>query len=394
MQTPSAQLDPVQQRNRELSILNDIAHALNRSADLAQALEGALARVAELFDLQTGWIWLYHPDTGKSYLAAAQNLPPALADRPRLMEGTCYCLSTYEKGDLRGAANISVITCSRLEPLVDGTDGLHCHASIPLYARGGDGGEKKLGVLNVASADWRELSDDDLRLLHTVGDMLSIAVERARLFDHSVQLGAAEERNRLAREIHDTLGQGLAGLVLQLETVDALLEAQAEPERVRRAVQQTLSLTRANLEETRRSVMDLRAAPLEGRTLAQALRQLAAQLRGEGVPVKVEIAGANRPLPQRLEAGLYRICQESLANIARHARARRVQLRLSTTPQQIRLHIEDDGCGFDPDQIPKDRYGLVGLNERARLLDGQLKIESSPGKGTRMEVTIPLEAKP
>ncbi len=386
-------LDPVEQRNRALSILNDIAHVLNRSSDLAQALEGTLARVAELFDLQTGWIWLYHPDSGKSYLAAAQNLPPALTQKPRLMEGTCTCLNTFEKGDLRGAANINIISCSRLDPLVDGTDGLRCHASIPLYARS-DGSEKKLGVLNVASADWRELSDRDLRLLHTVGDLLGIAIERARLFDQSVQLGAAEERNRLAREIHDTLGQGLAGLVLQLETVDALLEAQADPERVRQAVQQTLTLTRANLDETRRSVMDLRAAPLEGRTLAQALRQLATQVRQQGLRVKTDIVGAHHPLPLRLEAGLYRICQESLTNIVRHARAQRVQLRLNITSQQIRLYIEDDGCGFDPAQLPKDRYGLVGLNERARLLDGQLKLESSPGKGTRLEVTIPLEATP
>lgn len=131
---------------------------------------------------------------------------------------------------------------------MDGTDGLRYHASFPLYAHG-----KELGVLNVASPDWRELSPEDLRLLYSVGDLLSIAVERARLFACSAHLGAVEERNRLAREIQDTLAQGLSAIALNLETADALLEGEADPERVGRAVRQALALTRASLDEARRS---------------------------------------------------------------------------------------------------------------------------------------------
>ncbi|HJW90200.1 MAG TPA: GAF domain-containing protein [Anaerolineales bacterium] len=91
-----------------------IAEALNRSVDLEQALSAALAQVTELLGLQTGWIWLLDEASGDSYLAAAQNLPPALADNPHRMEGACHCLDTYRAGDLEGAANINVITCSRL----------------------------------------------------------------------------------------------------------------------------------------------------------------------------------------------------------------------------------------------------------------------------------------
>jgi two-component system NarL family sensor kinase len=288
---------------------------------------------------------------------------------------------------MEGAANVNVITCSRLWGLVDGTDGLRYHASIPLYAHG-----KELGVLNVASADWRELSPEDLRLLYTVGDLLSIAVERARLFARSAQLGAAEERNRLAREIHDTLAQGLSAIALHLETADALLEAGADPQRVDQAVRQAMTLTRANLEEARRSVLDLRAAPLEGRALAEALAALAEKWAAqEDLQVDFEAVGGHRPLPVRLEAGLYRIAQEALTNVARHSGARRVTLRLVTTPDQARLSVEDDGRGFDPAQVSAGRYGLVGLNERARLLGGTLRLESSPGAGTRVEVVIPLE---
>ena len=193
------------------------------------------------------------------------------------MEGSCYCLDTFRAGDLSGAANVNVITCSRLRGLVGDTGGLRYHASIPLYAQG-----KKLGVLNVASVDWRELAPDDLRLLYTVGDVLSMAIERARLFEQSADFGAVEERNRLAREIHDTLAQGLTAIILQLETADVLLDGETAGLRPRQAVQQALALARANLDEARRSMQDLRAAPLEGRTLAEALAGLAARIGRPG----------------------------------------------------------------------------------------------------------------
>ncbi len=377
----------LRRRNYELSILNTIARALNRSVELDQALQTGLLQVAELLGLHTGWVWLIHEETGKTYLAASLNLPPALANAPHRMRGNCYCLDTYEDGDLEGAANVNVVKCSRLSGLVDGTDGLRYHASIPLYAH-----EKQLGVLNVASTDWRELSADDLRLLYTIGDLLSIAIERARLFARSAQLGIVEERNRLAREIHDTLAQGLTAVSLQLESADALLEAGADPQRVRKAIRQALGLTRANLEEARRSVLDLRAAPLEGRTLLKALEALAAEWRAKsGIDIQFEATGEDRPLPVRIEAGLYRIAQEALTNISRHANARYATLQLTLTADQIHLAIEDDGQGFEPSQVPKDRYGLIGLNERTRLLGGTLCLESEPGNGTCLEVTIPLE---
>lgn len=393
--TKASSTQQLKRRNHELSILNTIADALNRSVDLAEALRVTLARVAELLDLRTGWIWLLSEETDEAYLAASQNLPPALAKNPRRMEGWCYCLDTFEAGDLAGAANVNVVACSRLKKLVDGTDGLRYHASIPLYAH-----EKKLGVLNVASPDWRELSADDLRLLHTVGDLLSIAIERARLFARSAQLGAVEERNRLAREIHDTLAQGMAGVALQLESADALLDAShdaADRERIQRALRTALALTRANLEEARRSVLDLRAAPLEGRTLPRALAALvdalAAETAARGGPrVTFEATGGARPLPVRVEVGLYRIAQEALANVLQHAEATRADVRLVATPAEVSCTVADDGRGFDPAALPEGRYGLIGMRERAKLLGGTLRLESAPAGGTRAAVVIPLEA--
>ncbi|MEJ7819205.1 MAG: histidine kinase, partial [Rubrobacteraceae bacterium] len=285
--------------NHELSILNAIARELNRSVDLGGALGFTLSRVAELLDLRTGWIWLL-ADSPEPYLAATLNLPPALAQDPARMDGGtyCYCLDTYKKGDLNGAANVNVVSCSRLKGFVDGADSLRYHASIPLYA-----GDKKLGVMNVASSEWRGLSPEDLKLLYTVGDLLSIAVERARLFDRSVEMGATEERNRLARELHDTLAQGLAATTLQLETADALIEAHAPPDKAREALKRALAITRSNLEDARRSVLDLRAAPLEGRSLSEALKLLAQRHEAEtGTPTRYKNVNGGHPLPPSVEA--------------------------------------------------------------------------------------------
>lgn len=379
--------------NRELAMLNRIAEALSRSVDLHEAVQTTLSYMADLLGLRTGWVWLLREGTDQSYLAAARNLPPGLANYPRRMEGWCYCLDTFRGGDMAGAANVNIITCTRLQALVADTDGLRYHASIPLYASRGE----KLGVLNLASPDWRELAPDDLRLLHTVGNLLSIAIERARLYARSVELGALEERARLARELHDTVAQGLTATALQLESADALLDAIHDAGRaevdVHSAVRRALELTRATLEEVRRSVMDLRAAPLEGQSLAHALRALAKrEPLPDGAHLRVSITGANYPLPPHLESGIYRIVQEAINNIARHAQARHASVRLTITPQQVRCVIRDDGRGFDPFHTPAHRFGLIGITERARLLGGTLRIQSSPGAGAVVEFTIPLKA--
>ncbi len=381
----------LERSNHELSVLNAIARELNRSVNLNDTLRFTLAQVAELLGLSTGWIWLLNEESAEPYLAAHQNLPPALANNPRRMDGTdyCYCLDSYRKGALEGAANVNVLTCSRLKGLVDGTDGLRYHASIPLYAQ-----DKNLGVMNVASPGWRSLSPDDLQLLYTVGDLLAIAVERARLFARSARLGAVEERNRLAREIHDTIAQGLTATALQLESADALIEAGSTIDKTRDRVRKALSLTRTNLEEARRSVLDLRAAPLEQRSLPGALEAMILEWKArEQTDAAFEVVGGGRPLPPRVEVALYRICQEALNNVARHAEARSVAVRLVAAPEEVRLSVEDDGKGFEEADQGGNRYGLVGLNERTKMIGGHLEVLSSTGEGTRVEVRVPLERK-
>jgi len=387
--------------NRDVAILSVIAGHLNRKIDVHEALQEVLVHVTRLLGLQTGWVWLLD-EHDKPYLAAAQSLPPYLRDYPERMTGSCLCLDTFLQGDLAGAANINVLRCSRLKNAERDKDptslGLRFHASVPIYA-----GETPIGVLNVASEDWRELAEEELQLLRIIGDQIGLAIQRARLSaEHTraaARLATIEERNRLAREIHDTLSQGLAAITLQLETADALV--MTRPERAQNAVRRALSLARANLEEARRSMVDLRAAYLHNRTLPEALATLARDMAQETIAIEFHYAPtANFPmLQQRVETAIYRIAQEALANACKHADPAHIALTLEIEDNELCLTVQDDGSGFQADEVAKEaagafgsgHFGLIGISERVKLLGGELCIQSEPGAGTCLYVCIPLE---
>ena len=384
---------PSASSSAELTTLTALAQALSGPADLAESLEAALATVADALGLETGWVWLLD-ESNEPRLAAARALPAALREHPDAMHGDCYCLKTFRAGDLRGAANVNVVWCSRLALLIDDDRGdevgrLQCHASVPLIV-----GDRRLGMLNVASRDWRVLSDAELSLLTTAGALVSLAVERSRLEAATARALAAEERNRLAREIHDTLAQGLAALTLQLEVADSLAGTNRDNDgRLQTAVTRALMLARSTLDEARSSVLDLREAPLEGRTLRNALEIMAADA-GSASAGRVGITIAADPdadagLSPAVAGGLYRVAQQAVVNAMRHADARRIVVRLTRSAADIRLRIEDDGTGFEPTEVPSDRFGLVGMRERARLLGGTLTVESGPDAGTAIDVVVP-----
>jgi two-component system, NarL family, sensor kinase len=371
---------------RELAILNAVAAALNSSVDVHQALARTLALVADLLGLETGWVWLLDPETEQFYLAAAQNLPPYLQEPVRMSGRWCRCTDLFRRGELT-PTNIDILECTRLRPAVEAHDaeatrGLRYHASVPLSFQ-----KRKLGIINVAGPSWRELTREELGLLSTIAYQTGIAVERARLAEEGTRLARAEERTRLAREIHDTLAQGLTAIGLDVE--GALRHLETDPARARQRLQRALATTRESLEEARRSVLDLRAAPLAGRPLAEALAALGRAFTSEtGVRVSVR-AEDGRALPLRTEAELYRIAQEALANVRAHAQATRVEIALRATPAETVLTIRDDGVGFAPRRAAEGRHGLLGMRERAKLLGGKLRVESRPGRGTAISVRVP-----
>jgi two-component system NarL family sensor kinase len=392
--------DPREREIARLRALNRLAHELNRTTDVQTMLDVTLATLVEVMGLQTAWIFLWTESGLTRYTAHAPaphdfalcaecGLPSGLTDNNGyyLREPPdCHCQDLLRRGLLTRAVN--VVECTRLQDAIDedsDVSGLLFHATVPIVVQG-----QPLGIINVATNEWQFLSAADLQLLTAVGSQASAAIERAWLFARSAELGAMEERNRLAREIHDTLAQGLTAITLQLETAEALLDA-ANADRARKAIHQALTLTRANLEEARRSMLDLRATPLEGRALSSALAALADEWRDKGaMQIIFESNGGSRHLPLKIELSLYRIAHEALNNVARHAQAKLVRMWLEVATERVHLVVEDDGHGFDPNDTPKDRYGLIGMNERVKLLGGEMKLETSPGKGTRVEVSVPI----
>jgi signal transduction histidine kinase len=196
--------------------------------------------------------------------------------------------------------------------------------------------------------------------------------------------GVQEERARLAREIHDTLAQSLAGIVTQLE-------ASVGGERQERA----LALARQALAEARRSVLDLSPGDLDGATLPEALEGVVAVWAGEhAVRAEVVVTGDPVPLHPEVEATVLRIAQETLTNVAKHAGARRVGVTLSFDGDEVVLDARDDGVGFDADApAGSSSFGLRGMRQRAARLAGDLTLESRPGRGTAVSVRLPALAR-
>lgn len=212
------------------------------------------------------------------------------------------------------------------------------------------------------------------------------------------ELATSRERNRLARELHDTLAHSLSAVTVQLEAVRSLWAA--NPDRAQRLLAQADETARTGLAEARRALQALRAAPLEELGLPGALRELAESA--------AQRAGASLALalPERLircptseaEQGVYRIAQETLENIVRHAEARHIEVGLAEDAAGLTLTIRDDGTGMDPAPLAPDdgeqRLGILGMRERAALIGGTFDLRSEPGRGTAVVVTVPLSGGP
>ena len=203
-------------------------------------------------------------------------------------------------------------------------------------------------------------------------------------------LTIASERRRMARELHDTLSQGLAGLILQLEAVDAHLVGN-RLERAKAILRETMEQARTTLADARRAIDDLRRSGTD--SLEDAARQEAESfITATGIPCEVSISLHTSP-PDLVTEAAIRAVSEALTNIARHARAQTAKLRIVFIEEQneLQIAISDDGIGFDPDVIGAGHYGLLGMRERVRLAGGSLEVLSEMGKGTQIVIRFPLE---
>lgn len=234
-----------------------------------------------------------------------------------------------------------------------------------------------------------------LAQLHEANERLESALAEnaelhAKLLVQAREAGVQDERERLAREIHDTLAQGLAGILTQLQGAQETLE---DPNTTRRRLDLAVGLARDGLVEARRSVHAVGPALLARSHLPAAVEDAARRWsREHGIDAEASVVGDPRPLHEDIEETVLRAAQEALANVAAHARAQRVGLTLTYMDDLVSLDVRDDGSGFDPEghtPVTGRGYGLSGMRRRVQRLTGRLVVESAPGEGTALSISLP-----
>jgi signal transduction histidine kinase len=234
-----------------------------------------------------------------------------------------------------------------------------------------------------------EFGESDQDMIEMLAAHAAIAIENARLYEQSRELSIAEERNRLARELHDSVTQKLFGLVLTAEAAATMIER--DHEKARAEVVELRVLAQEALDELRSLVFELRPASIEAEGLATALRKHVDVLRRVyRREIALELRGNSAGLPE-VEREVLRIAQEALQNALRHAQADTIEVRLQSEDGRLRLAISDDGVGFEPaaPALRSRRLGLTSMEERAEAIGGSLSIESQPGAGTTIELEVP-----
>ncbi|HZC84940.1 MAG TPA: PAS domain S-box protein [Rubrobacter sp.] len=252
---------------------------------------------------------------------------------------------------------------------------------LPLVYRG-----RALGTINLYYLPGQEPGEDESVFLGAVADQTAVAVENARLFATAQDTAALEERQRLARELHDSVSQALYGIVLGTDAARTLLDR--DPGRVAEPLEYVLSLAKAGLAEMRALIFELRPESLATEGLIAALEKQAAlvQARHE---LAVHAALCDEPdAPLEVKETVYRVAQEALNNTVKHAQAKEVELRLEKDASGILLEVRDDGKGFDPANSFPGHLGLKSMRERVARLGGTFRIESTPEEGTRIRVRI------
>lgn len=373
--------------NRELLALNSIARSLSQSLDLKETLQAAAEAMLDALDAQLSWVRLSDD---------ASRLPAVRASRGVLAQTSDELLLAMPDLAAGAETTSASYTVSRGD---DGADGqaLWQFAVTPLGVKGA-----LLGTAGVAT-DRRPLDQQRIQLLEAIGKQLALAIERCRLYAE-VQLARdwrgqllqrlinaqEQERRRIARDLHDDTAQVLTALRLVLERLPGS-DAASGSETAR-----ALAFCRQAEDGIDKIMYDLRPALLDDLGVRQAIEFYAQQrLEPAGVGLHITVTGEERRLPDEIEEAVFRVLQESVANVVKHARATRVAIRLEYNGGSLAAEVEDDGCGFDAELDPDVRHprrglGLIGMRERMGLIGGTLQVRSRPGAGTLVRATVPL----
>lgn len=408
----------VQSRTKQLSILNAVALTVNQSLNLNDILNRALDEVLKLAGIDVVAIFLQDTSQGELKLCASRGLSESaarLAYQIGLLDNSCG--GVMEMGRAVVVPDLSPYRGRGAQSLK--RERINALMHVPLITKG-----CALGSMCVGTRGHLQFDGEEQNLLTAIGNQIAIAVENARLYAEVQRRGRLrgelltktlaaqeEERKRIARELHDDVSQSLTALLYEAEDG---LEMDSQPSTQTR-LQSIRDLTQHTLDNIHKLIFDLRPSMLDQLGLVPALRWLAeTRLETKGIRVTVNASSASmekfsgdQRLAAEIETSLYRVMQEAINNIARHAAARNVEINLELDDEATHVDITDDGIGFDWHELNTTNndgldendvdasetmrgLGLMGMQERIELLGGELEILTTPGNGTQVHIHVPL----
>jgi two-component system, NarL family, sensor histidine kinase DevS len=370
--------------SHQLESLNEVGAALVGELELDPLLDLVAARLRELIGARLVAIAL--PAGGALRIAAADGEAAGELATVELLTHDSKTGRVLERG--RSERIDSLLEDPEVNQEVARRLGATTGLYVPLRAR-----ERPIGVLVAHDKVGRDqrFTSADLRLAEQFAVRASIAVDLSRRVARDalrrVVAGQEVERRRLARELHDETGQALTSILLGLRAVDEADDA----DHVAKAVSELRALVVATLQDVRRLAVQLRPKALDDFGLGPALERLVQTFsESSGISVDVETRLGDDRLPSDVETTVYRIVQEALTNVVKHAAANRVSVLVVRRESVVAAVVEDDGRGFDPDAARDDSLGLDGMRERVELHEGRMIVESSPGAGTTIQIEVPL----
>ncbi|HLH23209.1 MAG TPA: PAS domain S-box protein [Chloroflexota bacterium] len=383
----------VAERTRELSALLEVAQNVTATLELEPLLGLILDQLKLVVAYEGASIFALERD--ELVVVASRRGDPAagrslLGIRFPIAGGAAHIWQRLADGqpvnipDMYAPTPLAVALRGALGPLLHtpAVSYIRTWLAVPLPLK-----ERIIGMLTVSSSATDAYTPRDATLMMAIASQAAVAIENARLYQQAQTLAALEERQRLARELHDSVSQALYGIALGARTARTLLDR--DPAQVADPLDYVLSLADAGLAEMRALIFELRPESLAQEGLVAALEKQVAALRARhGIDVQVTLCD-EPAVPLELKEPIYRIAQEALHNTVKHARARHVELRLECSSEEITLEVADDGVGFDPAAEYPGHLGLRSMRERAAALGGTLRVESARGLGSRLWAIIP-----
>jgi two-component system, NarL family, sensor histidine kinase DevS len=371
-------------RNEDLALINDLAVSLTQSLELEEILERTLSRVMSYLEVEAGEIYLSE-DGGKHLRLALHQgeAPDAFWTRDRFNLGEGYIGTVAQTKKPLVSFNLGKDLRFLRQAVIQA--GFNCIACIPLVARG-----NLVGVMSIASRDKRNLDERRIGFLASIGVWAGIMIENARLHRQARRLAVLDERERIGMDLHDGIIQSIYAVGLALDFARKAIKN--EPESANQKIDQAIDGLNNVIRDIRTYILDLRPRQFRGEDLLAGLQQLVDEFQAnssaEATIVSPKDGLANVPTVNA--TALFHICQEALANVAKHSKAQQAQVHLWTTRDRVILEVADDGQGFDQRKVSATLgHGLSNMVSRARKVGGDVEINSNPGGGTNILAWVP-----